>query len=326
MTAKKLATDRKGDEKQGGEALDLGSAAMNDAGSMAAQTPPSLDALAAQFGPPSAFATAQVFAGFGASAGLDQGQQVASERILNAVPVFARDVSSAWTATPEARRRLVLGFTPAMLSVLVAETVTLRGLSERYDRVARLGAQSRSRCEALARDAQRDARDRHAQCARMLKKHMPIELQTRLSLDTATENTETPAALALSLESVAGVLTAWRAAMSADESAWYGSLGFDEGLAGELAACASALRESQADLVAVADPTRVTQRQLDEQDGRVLHLIGVIHLAFRMAAKRDARIVVPDLGELASVFVRANRGGVEEAQPAPPEPVAPRPG
>lgn len=285
---------------------------------------PTLDALGEQLGAPSDFVRDAVFVGFDPAAGLDLGQQVASERILAAVPTFVSCVLDAWAAMIEGRRQLVLGFNPAMLSVLVAETLSLRTLNGRYDRVARVSAITRARCEAAARDAQRDARERHGQCARMLKKHMPLATQKDLSLDAATQDTEGPAALAVSLDALGDAVAAWRAGMSPEALCWYAALGFGDAFAPDLHNAATRLRETQADLHALTDPTRVTQRQLDEQDGRVLHLVGTIHLAFKLAARRDPHVIEPDLGELDAVFVRgkADEVPVHPAPPSPPTPPA----
>ena len=72
-------------------------------------------------------------------------------------------------------------------------------------------------------------------------------------------------------------------------------------------------------IAASADLTPATQRELDAQDGRVLHVVGKIYAAFRSAAKDDARVVVPELGRLSTVFERVrSKGEAEEAKPAEP--------
>ena len=72
---------------------------------------------------------------------------------------------------------------------------------------------------------------------------------------------------------------------------------------------------------ASSDTARVSQREPDEHDGRVLHLVGTIYAAFRQAARSDEGVVLPELGELESVFERASRRRAPD-EPAP----APQPG
>ena len=297
--------------------------AANDAGAHDAALVPqrsTLDVLVVQHGAPSPFARRIAFAGYDAAAGLVQGQQVASERILRAAPVFAQSVTAVWTAMTPARRELVVGFTPAMVTVLLGETVVLRDLDARYDRAAKLTTRSRARCEVLAKDALRKARDHRDQSVRLMRLHVSTAQQKELSLDSADEAAESPAALALTTDAAADAMAKWRASLPADELAYYATMGFTDGLVGALRACAAGVRSTQAELDAVSNVNRVTQRDLDEQDGRVLHLVGAIHLAFRLAAKRDPGVVVPELDELTSVFVRSTRASPRATATIPATP------
>ena len=64
---------------------------------------------------------------------------------------------------------------------------------------------------------------------------------------------------------------------------------------------------------------RVTQRELDLQDGIVVHLVGALYRAFREGAAVMPGMVVPPLGEVARFFDRA----VSRAQAASPTPAKP---
>jgi hypothetical protein len=292
-----------------------------------ATRPETLDGLAKRLGNPNPTAARVAFRGYDASAGLDQGKDVATERILRAVPVFVGSVTALWAALTDAQRKKVLGYTEAFLPVLVSETVKLQALNARYDRVARLASVSRSHCEAVAGEQLREARDLRDQVLRVLSEFVPPSPQS-VALKVAARGAETADKLGVALEALGDWIREWLAASPADERALYATMGFDAALADELGQQADRVREAQADLDAIAGDTRVTQRELDAQDGRVLHVVGVIHQAFRSAVRRDPTIVAPDLADLDTVFERAPRGPrtTDEDTPAtPPAPAAPTP-
>ena len=75
-------------------------------------------------------------------------------------------------------------------------------------------------------------------------------------------------------------------------------MGLNDAQVAALAAAAASIRSTQRDLALVLDDRNVTQRELDAQDGRVVHLIALVFGAFRDATRRDPAIALPDLGEL----------------------------
>lgn len=82
----------------------------------------------------------------------------------------------------------------------------------------------------------------------------------------------------------------------------YEGLQFSPGLAGSLHEAATRIPDTQEVLAAAADTMPASQRELDVQDGRVLHVVELIQSASQQPARNDGQIVVPDLGELTSVF------------------------
>ena len=66
------------------------------------------------------------------------------------------------------------------------------------------------------------------------------------------------------------------------------------------------------------------QRSLDLQDGRVLHVIGLVVRAFRRARRGDPSMLVPDLGNLARNFGVGRNGRDDEEDPQDDRP-APTP-
>ncbi len=288
-------------------------------------SPETLDALAKRLGSPTPVAARVAFRGYDPAEGLTEGQAVATERILRAVPVFVGSVLEVWSAITDAQRKLVLGYTAAFLAVLVTEAQKLQALNARYDRVARLASVSRSRCETVANEQLREARDLRDHVLRMATEFVPPSSQSA-TLKVAARGAETADKVAVALEALGDWITEWLQPLPADEREVYTAMGFDEALVADLRVRAERVRESQADLDALSSGTRVTQRELDLQDGRVLHVVGGIYQAFRSAVRRDPTMLVPDLGELDTVFERSSRSSRTtegETPAAPPSPVTP---
>ena len=93
------------------------------------------------------------------------------------------------------------------------------------------------------------------------------------------------------------------------------------------------LREAAQDVLDTAElaaarpqDLAAAKRALDVQDGRVLHVIGLVVRAFRRARRADETMLVPALGDLARVFGGSGRAGSEDDPPAaPPSPPGPTP-
>ena len=143
------------------------------------------------------------------------------------------------------------------------------------------------------------------------------------ALASAKDHAETPERLAHSMDAVADWLTRWLATMPAQERALFEQMGFHAAAVSSLRAGAQRIRDTQGDLDALGDDTHVTQRQLDEQDGRVLHLVGTVWTAFACAAREDDGVVLPDLDALATVFDRRRGTSAGEGDGAPKDPPAP---
>jgi hypothetical protein len=140
------------------------------------------------------------------------------------------------------------------------------------------------------------------------------------SLDATVGTAETTEKLALGLEKTADFIDDVLKHGSDDDRASLAD--FD---AGE--ACAKALRGEAASVrgageAAAAGGRRVSQRALDAQDGRVLHLVGVGLRAFRAAHRVDAAILVPPLPRIGWIFETGHRRHPKDAaeDPAPAAP------
>lgn len=291
------------------------------------EKPETLDVLARRLGEPQEIFVTVAFAGYDPAAGLDQGRQVATERILKAVPTFVQNTLAAWEALGPALRAKVLGFAPELLPVLIKETVALDALNARYDRYAKLASVSRTTCQTRLDEALTEGRELRDHVLRVLVKFVTPSQQKVLGLQAAAEGSETGPRIALGVETLATWITEWLGAMPRPQAEVLAQMGFTDALVADLHACAGRIRETQADLDALTDENRVTQRELDVQDGRTLHVVGMIYQTFRAAARRDKHVHVPALGELDTVFERAPRRASPDEAPKPeaPKPDAPKP-
>jgi hypothetical protein len=120
--------------------------------------------------------------------------------------------------------------------------------------------------------------------------------------------------VAVALDTLSEVVASVLKAATDDTRSAYASIGIDDALAESLQAQAKTLREAS-DVASGGDPSKsVGQRELDLQDGRVLHVITHIYRAFREAHGITATVVQPPLGRLRRLAARPNK----PASPASP--------
>ncbi len=308
-------------QKQGALSVKLGGDAANEAQGEAATASPTLDALRARIGEADATVTAVAFHGYDAQEGLTEGQAVASERILEATPAFVAAIDHTWNTLVLDSRKQVKGFVHGFLATLVTEGMALRDLNARYDREARVAKLSRAECEQAATTTLREGREARDEARSLTKRFVPPSEQA--PLEESARGAETATEIALGCEMLSNWLARWLGAMPADVRAVYEAMGFDGAMVTGLRTRAAAMREAQENLDALNRTLPVTQRQLDEQDGRVLHLIGIVHAAFRAASKTVKGVAPPPLGALRSYFERPS--GRRAAADKPADPPAPSP-
>lgn len=169
-----------------------------------------------------------------------------------------------------------------------------------------------SRSEAFGRG--RRLRDQVYEAARTL-----LDPGQRAALDASFGTAEDARKLAAGLRAVAGAVNARQ--KGAEDRKLLASLGLSEELAARLEAQASEVettaRQAEAPDAAGA---HVSQNALDEQDGVVLHLVGLVYRGFHHAS--DPSVTEPDLGDLLGLFARRSARRPRAAAPTP----APAPG
>jgi len=301
----------------------IGRDAANQGGATTTISQETLDSLQAKHGAPSPVYAALAFSTWDANDGLALGRKVATERILGAVPGFVQSVTISWDALTADQRAEVLGYHPAMLAVLLDETVKLRAVNLRYDARARAEGTSRDARDAAAKDALREGRARCEKVLRSVRQWATPAWLKRQPLPEAVEGAANPDALAATLDTTASWCAAWQAGWTPEERTAYEGLNFGPDLADSLHAAATLIRKTQEVVAAAADLTPATQRELDAQDGRVLHVVEKIYAAFRGAARDDAQVVVPELGALSTVFERVRAKPEPEAKKPDADPAKP---
>jgi len=300
---------------QGAITVTIGRDAANQAGVVAVSSHETLESLQRKHGPPRALFVQLAFQTYDPAEGIARGRKVATIRILQAVPGFAQQAAACWEALSPGLRGRVVGFHPGLIAVLLGEAVALRDVNLRYDARALVEGTQRGASEAAAREALNSGRSLFEQTLRIARRWAPTAYVARNPLPAYVEGgAEKPDVLALTGDALASWITAWRATWGEDEREGYESLNFAPDQAERLHAASARVRETQSVVAAFSDTSPITQRELDAQDGRVLHVVDLIQAAFRQAAQADARVMVPELGELASLYERPAKRGATEAQ------------
>ena len=318
------------DSEAPGITVRVGRDAANEAHAHAG-APDALDALQGWLGPPRPAFRRVVFEGYDPVEGAALGRTIATTRILRAVPSFVQGVEVAWATLTADQRAAVIGYHPAMLAVLVDEATTLRGINHRYVARARAESVSREARDAAVHAAARRGRAACDQALHIARRWVPSAYLARAPLPEAVGGVDELDTLAAHLESLASWIARWRATWPDDADACraYESVGLGEGLAHGLQSAASSIRETQTLAAAAADVSPAALRELACQDGRVLHVMNLIHAAFREAAVGDPAVMVPELGEVATVLERPWKSDLRpearidsKAPSLPPEPDA----
>ena len=258
-----------------------------------------LDALAHELGTPDKEFRTAVFALAPDSELLALGVRVDSAKILADAPAFVVGVREAVAAVDE--EAVLRGYAPALLPLLVFEARELEKLAASREAVGTTHSISRGEQTAsLKTTMEAGLRARDATCD-ALHNAFGLDRPKLDTLDEAVGVADTPAHLATGLESLARLI---RKHSKGDEhvAALLKAFGVTTNQAAELETLAHAVRTADAHSHATQSAPKVTQRALDLQDGRVLHLIGMILRSLKTARARSAQVVVPTLPRIGWMF------------------------
>lgn len=232
------------------------------------------------------------------------GTSFASADILESAPRFLGTAHAFYASSTAAARKRLIGISPDVFALAVSESITLRGKLRDFRSSA--GASATTRRDKL-RAAVSESRAKRDQVLTTLSGVVPAKGKLRDKLETSAGPAPTPEEVAIALDTLSEVVANVLKAATDDTRSAYAAIGIDEALAESLKAQAKTLREAS-DVASGGDPIKsVNQRELDLQDGRVLHLITHIYRAFREAHGVTATVVQPPLGRLRRLASRPNK-------------------
>ncbi|HEX2568554.1 MAG TPA: hypothetical protein VH877_03270 [Polyangia bacterium] len=254
---------------------------------------------------------------------LKRGKRVASDRILEDMPLFLGSAHDILQSLSDAQRKKV-SVEAQIFALCLDETLKLRQLREGHQVAAAVSAGGRAGRQVSKRQA--------VSALRAARRGLLTSLQN--GLDKASlahaKALAGKAATITALMDGSGRLADYLAqrieAASEDEQVQLRSFSLTAERVAELRSHLAGVRV--ATQVAAARRGRVEQRQLDIQDGRVLVLVERILRAFRAAQHEDPTILVPELRALAKLFTsRPGSRGPKKSPPAktPSTPPAPKP-
>ena len=267
-----------------------------------------LDRLAEETEHPGALFREVVLGGRSESELVELGQSFATEDILCSVPRFVSAIAEQ-RISPQ-QRAILFGYSPEKVALLVHETRRLRAMSHGFEqRSANNNAVARRN---QLRHAMGEGVTLRDSVLRLLDEVVPPGTAERSALG----NAETPSNLARTLRALARIAKTVRAQASAPARAIYDGLGLTDRLADDLIQGADAIDASEK-LVLGSTGTRLSQRELDYQDGIVLALVGSLWRAFAEAHERLPTLVIPPLGRLARLVGKRRAQPIEPATPEP---------
>ncbi len=260
-------------------------------------SPPSLDQLAAFLGEPDEQLRNALFRRVPEGTLVEHGTRVDSPLILEDVPGFVQaGLDGLKRLLPE--QRSLVKLPPGLFALLVDETRMLDRLRADHEAMlAAAAAGTRTEREAALRTAMRAGLALRSVTVSALRNVLGREGMH--PIETAIGTGDTASKLAAGLEELARQVRQ-RLRGDAIDRYLFAEFGLDEACAGQLDEAAARVRKLDE---APAPPDRVvTQRMLDLQDGRVLHLIAMVLRAFRAAHKADGDVPEPDLPTIGWLF------------------------
>jgi len=251
---------------------------------------PTLDQLATLVGEPDEQLRSALFRKISEASLVEHGSRIDTQPILEDVPSFV-SVSLDTLKKLGAPQRSLLKLPPGLFALLIDESRTLLRLKADHDAMlAAVAGGTRSEREAALRNTMREGLALRNVTYNALRNVLGRDGMGEV--DAAVGVGDTASKLAGGLEGLASLV---RRKLQGDpmERYLFSEFGLDEGCSAQMSDCAARIRKLDE---APPPPDRVvTQRMLDQQDGRVLHLIAMVLRAFRAAHKADAAVPEPEL-------------------------------
>lgn len=243
------------------------------------------------------------------------GVAATSEDILEDTPRFLTSSLRILASLPPARQAVVK-LPPAIFALMADEAATDAAMLADHSTVAD------TEMEALK---ERERKAKQTMSAAIAARNSAVGgLRHALGdarvapIRPAASDASTPVALAGGMRRVSSFITKIIEEGSDDDRTAIDAFGVGEACAEELEAHAKAVLDTTTKTAGTGK--RVSQRQLDIQDGRVLVLMDIVLRAFRLARRTDKAILLPELSRLASLFDTRARAAAKENGEAPADP------
>ena len=283
-----------------------------------------IDTLAASANPPDPRLSSRIFRNTKEETLLDRGKDVETAVILSSIPELLGSTKEIYAVQSPSQRDLLVGYTPRLDDILVSEVLTLQDLKRRFDAQSAAGTTSRVRNQAASRTTHRKAIAMRDQATTALRGIVgDSDTAEGVELRSVRGTAETEDDLANGLDSMAGLIDSYRQSGDEETLDLMDELKLTPAYANQLRSMATGVRAAARAADVAAPAARVTETMLNLQDGRVMHLVGLIYRPFREARKQDASILLPKLGGLRSQFENVYRKTTSEPASEPPQPPAP---
>lgn len=241
------------------------------------------------------------------------GAAATTKDIVDDMPRFLSSaLRTLQTLSPEQRKRIKLP--PAIFAVVADEAATDAAMLAEHAGMADAEGQGQRQREAALKEA--------SSRAIALRNDALSGLQNALgakriaATKAAASDASTPEKLSAGVSKVVAFIEDTRKKGSEEDRAALALFMIDEGTVADLEGAAKAVEDAAPRTAATG--RKVSQRQLDLQDGRVLVLVDVILRAFRYAKRGDRSILQPELNRLAALFDTRARTAEEPTSPASP--------
>ena len=238
---------------------------------------------------------------------LRAGQSIDSRHIFDAAPDFFSSTNSLWETLSADQRDDIFGYSPAYNFVYAHELARLDRVKKKADQAASISEADKIRILGDFKTTMVKGRALRDKTVRALRDHLG-KTPARDELLALRGKSDTWQNLQSGLEKVADVLERHR--KDAQRAKMFDGINLTAALVTRLRDHAAALGPlgEKADIVNTSD-AGAAQREVDQQDGRVIHVVTLIYRAFRDAHNDDPTIGVPKLGGMSGAVIGYMQGG-----------------
>jgi len=248
-----------------------------------------LEALARALGPADAGALQAILAGHDEQDLVKLGSSIHTSRIVTDVARLYGEAHEFWSQAAEQQKKKLKGFSQPLLALAVQQALSLEMLLEQRQSTGQQEGARTAVSEEEARKTSSRGITLRDQAYTALRESAGRQGTHRAELDATVGTAETPDALATGLEGLATLLGRWLTE-GGDLGLRLSLASLDDAYAQELSGAARDIRATSAATHRRPASNKVTQSQLDREDGVSVLLLGQIIRAFERAHDLDPTI------------------------------------